>query len=112
MRKIIFILALALVFGLSFYVVESKAEHPMGPEFAGPGYGAIAKVTGPERLLTEDQAKTMFENYIKSTGNPDLRLGRIEDIGVSFKGEILNKDNSVVDEILLNKKTGTMRSAC
>jgi hypothetical protein len=112
MKKIIFILALALVFGLSFYVVESKAEHPMGPEFTGPGYGATAKVTGPERLLTETEARTMFENYIKSTGNPDLRLGRIEDIGVSFKGEILNKDNSVVDEILLNKKTGTMRSAC
>jgi hypothetical protein len=112
MKKTIFILALALVFGLTFYVAESKAEHPMGPEFTGPGYGSAAKVTSPDKPLTENEAKTMFENYIKSTGNPDLRLGRIEDIGVSFKGEILNKDNSVVDEILLNKKTGTMRSVC
>jgi hypothetical protein len=112
MKKTIFILALALVFGLTFYVAESKAEHPMGPEFSGPGYGSVSKATGPAKALTENEAKTMFENYIKSTGNPDLRLGRIEDIGVSFKGEILNKDNSVVDEVLLNKKTGTMRSAC
>ena len=112
MKKTIFLLALALVFGLTFYVVESRAEHPMGPEFTGPGYGSVAKTTGPEKLLTEDQARTMFENYIKSTGNPDLRLGRLEDVGVSFKAEILNKDNSVADELLLNKKTGTIRSSC
>jgi hypothetical protein len=112
MKKTIFILALAFVFGLTFYVVDSKAEHPMGPEFTGPGYGSVSKVTGPDKPLTENEARTEFENYIKSTGNPDLRLGRIEDIGVSFKGEILGKDNSVVDEILLNKKTGRMRSAC
>jgi hypothetical protein len=112
MKKTLFVLVAVLVFGLTFYVVESKAEHPMGPEFTGPGYGSIAKATGPEKLLTEDEAETMFENYIKSTGNPDLRLGRIEDVGVSFKAEILNKDNSAADEILLNKKTGTMRSAC
>jgi hypothetical protein len=112
MKKTIFVLALVLVFGLTFYIAESKAEHPMGPEFTGPGYGSVAKTTGPEKLLTEDQARTMFENYINSTGNPDLRLGRIEDVGVSFKAEILNKDSSVADEILLNKKTGGMRSAC
>jgi hypothetical protein len=112
MKKTIFVLAVVLVFGLTFYIAESKAEHPMGPEFTGPGYGSVAKATGPERLLTENEARTMFENYIKSTGNPDLRLGRIEDIGVSFKGEILNKGDSVVDEILLNKKTGGMRSSC
>jgi hypothetical protein len=112
MKKTIFVLGLAFVFVLTFYVADSKAEHPMGPELTGPGYGQAAKVTTPDKLLTENDARTMFENYIKSTGNPDLRLGRIEDIGVSFKGEILNKDNSVLDEILLNKKTGSMRSAC
>jgi hypothetical protein len=112
MKKTIFVLVLAFVFALTFYVAESKAEHPMGPEFTGPGYGSVAKATGPEKLLTENEARTMFENYIKSTGNPDLSLGRIEDVGVSFKAEILNKDSSVADEILLNKKTGSMRSAC
>ncbi len=112
MKRTIFVFALVLVFGLTFYVVESKAEHPMGPEFAGPGYGSVAKTTGSDKLLTEDQAKTMFENYIKSTGNPDLKLGRIEDVGVSFKAEILNKDSSVADELLLNKKTGSIRSSC
>jgi hypothetical protein len=112
MKKTILVLAVALVFGLTFYAIESRAEHPMGPELTGHGYGSVSKVTGPDKPLNGNEAKTTFENYIKSTGNPDLRLGRIEDIGVSFKGEILNKDNSVVDEILLNKKTGTMRSVC
>jgi hypothetical protein len=112
MKKTIFVLAVALIFGLTFYAIESRAEHPMGPELTGPGYGSVSKVTGPDKTLTESEARTAFENYIKSTGNADLKLGKIEDIGVSFKGEILNKDNSVVDEILLNKKTGSMRSAC
>jgi hypothetical protein len=42
--------------------------------------------------------------------NPNLKVGEIEDKGYVFEAEILTKDNSLVDKILVDKRTGWMRS--
>jgi hypothetical protein len=39
-----------------------------------------------------------------------LKLGKIEDKGNAFEAEILTKDDSLVDNILVDKYTGWMRS--
>lgn len=61
--------------------------------------------------LDEEQAKDMLENYLQSTRNPNLKLGKVEDKGDSFEAEIQTKDGSLVDKIIVYKNTGWMRSA-
>jgi hypothetical protein len=42
--------------------------------------------------------------------NPNLKLEKIGDKGNAFEGEIVTKDDSLVDKILVDKNTGWMRS--
>ncbi len=58
-----------------------------------------------------DETKAIMREYLKSTRNPNLKLGSIKDMGNNFEAEVLTKDNSLVDRILVNKQTGYMRSA-
>ena len=105
----------------------------MGPGMMGPGYGRTPgrmdrgwgrgmssggsgrdypqqyrQGKGP---LEENDARAIVENYIQSTRNPNLRLGKIEDTGDDFKVEIVTKDDSIVDEVLVDKSGGWMRPA-
>jgi hypothetical protein len=88
----------------------------MGPGMMGPGYGGQygpqygPQYQQPRKSLEEKDAKAMLENYIQSTRNPNLKLGKIKDVGHGFEGEILTKDNSLVDKILVDKGSGWMRS--
>jgi hypothetical protein len=59
----------------------------MGQGMMGPGYGygpyqqyPYAQQQ-PQKLIDKDQDKSMVENYLKSTGNPNLKLGDIKDEG-------------------------------
>ncbi len=183
MKKMIFILALALVFGLTFYAVEGKAQ--MGPGMMGPGYGMGPGMMGgggyggwycpycgqyvgppggygmgpgmmgpgggygmgpgmmgphtrgrggmgpgmmgpgygpqygpqyppqyqqPQKPMEEKDAKTILENYLASMRNPNLKLGKIKEQGNYFEAEILTKEGSLVDKIVVDKFTGWMRS--
>jgi hypothetical protein len=85
----------------------------MGPGMMGPGYGYQygPQYQQPQKPLDEKHAKAIFENYLKSTRNPNLKLGRIKDKGNAFEAEILTQKDSLVDKILVDKKTGWMRSA-
>jgi hypothetical protein len=104
----------------------------MGPGMMGPGYGMGPGMMGPgtmhrgwgygrqygpqyqqpQRPMSEKDAKAILENYLKSTRNPNLKLGKIEDKGNAFQGDIVTaKDGSLVDKILVDKYTGWMRSA-
>ena len=53
----------------------------------------------------------MVENYLKSTGNPNLKLGDIKDEGQNSEADVVTKDNSLADKILVDKNTGWMRLA-
>jgi len=95
----------------------------MGPEMGlgmmGPGYRGYepqyAPSYGPQyqqspKPLGDKDAKAMLENYIQSTRNPNLKLGKITEKDNYFEAEILTKENSLVDKILVDKFTGWMRS--
>lgn len=101
----------------------------MGPGMMEPGYGRAPgwmhrdwgwgrqngsrsgwQYQEPQKLLEEKDVKEMLENYVKSTRNPNLKLGNIEDKGSYFEAEILTKDNSLADKIAVDKKTGWMSS--
>jgi hypothetical protein len=83
----------------------------MGPGMMGPGYrGYGPQYPQESKPLTEKDVKAMLENYLKSTRNPNLKLGKIAEKDYYFEAEILTKDNSLVDKILVDKQTGWMRS--
>lgn len=97
----------------------------MGPGMMGPGYGRGSgwmhrdwgrgpqygpQYQQPQKPLEEKDVKGMLENYLKSTRNPNLKLGSIEDKGSYFEAEILTKDDSLADKIAVDKTTGWMRS--
>jgi Spy/CpxP family protein refolding chaperone len=93
-----------------------------GPGMMGPGWGRgmnrswsgnddqqqAGRHMGP---LEEKDAEEIVENYIRSTRNPNLKAGKIEDSGNVFKAQIVTKDNSLVEEVLIDKRSGYMRPA-
>ena len=103
----------------------------MGPGMMGPGYGmgsgygrgtgSLGRApeqggtgTGAGRLetpLKEEGARTAVENYLQSTRNPNLKLGKITEQGDAFEAEIVTKDGSLVDKLLIDKSTGWMHPA-
>jgi hypothetical protein len=92
----------------------------MGPGMMGPGYGQQYQQPQyqqpqyqqqqPQKPLEENDAKATLENYLKNMRNPNLKLGKIKDAGTAFEAEIVTKDNSLVDKIIVDKMTGWMRS--
>ena len=48
----------------------------------------------------------VIENYLPSTRNPNLKLGRITDQDDAFVDEIITKAGSLVDKLLVNKTNG------
>ncbi len=95
----------------------------MGPGMMGPGMmgrGMMCPWYGPQygpqyqqqpqKLLEESDAKSILENYLASTRNPNLKLGEIKDLGHAFEAKILTKEDSLADKIIVDKGTGWMRS--
>lgn len=95
----------------------------MGPGYGGymmgpghPGYGPqygppqAPYYQQPREPLKEGDVKGMLENYLRSTRNPNLKLGKIKEEDTHFEAEIVTKDGSLVDKILVDKNTGWMRS--
>ncbi len=82
----------------------------MGPGMMGPGYrGYEPQYQQPQKLLEEKDAKGILENYLRSTRNPNLKLGKVTEKDKYFESEILTKDNSLVDKIIVDKYSGWMR---
>lgn len=92
----------------------------MGPGMMGPGYGYGMRgpgyqgygpqYQGSQEPLKEKDVKAMLENYVQSTRNPNLKVGKITEKDAYFEAEILTKENALVDKILVDKNTGWMRS--
>jgi hypothetical protein len=139
--KVLLALAMGLVVGLTLYPLEGNAmmggggggmgggSYGMGPgagQNMGPGSGQgtgpgmnfpgdirqySPQTQQPQKPLDKNDARRMAENYLKSTRNPNLHLGKIEDKGNAFEASLLTKNNSLADKILIDKDTGSMRSA-
>lgn len=91
----------------------------MGPGMMGPGYPGYGpqyappyppRYQQPQKPMEEKDAKAILENYLASMRNPNLKLGKIKEQGNYFEAEILTKEGSLVDKIVVDKFTGWMRS--
>jgi rubrerythrin len=84
---------------------------PGGGMMGGRGPGYAQQYAAPGKPLEMKDAKAMMDDYIKSTRNPNLKVGKIKDTGNAFEAEVLTRNNALVDRVLIDKKTGWMRSA-
>jgi hypothetical protein len=126
MKNTIIGFTLAFVVAFVFYALDGNAQMGSGTmgrggmmgqgemmgqgSTMGPGTDSGTQQQQPQQPLEEKDIKPMIENYLKSTRNPNLKLGKIVDKGSAFEAEIVTKDNSLVDRIAVDKTTGSMRS--
>lgn len=75
----------------------------------GRGYGRQSRSIG--KSIDAKEAGAMMKDYLKSSRNPNLKLGRIKDAGRVFEAEIVTKKNELVDRVYIDKETGFIRSA-
>lgn len=80
----------------------------MGPGY-GQGYGA-RQYRQPKTPIDKEEAKQMLEDYVRSTRNPNLKIGKLKEKEETFEAEIHTKDGSLVDKIIIDKKSGWMQS--
>jgi hypothetical protein len=83
-----------------------------GPGMMGPGY---QQPFGPYRPsgkpMDAKDAREEVENYLRSIRNPNLKVGKVTEKGEYFEVDIVTKDNELVDKLVVDRKTGWMRSA-
>jgi hypothetical protein len=75
-----------------------------GGMMGGRGYGYDQPYAAPGKPLEMKDAKAMIENYLESTRDPNLKLGKIKDKGDAFGAGVVTKSNTLVDKILINKQ--------
>jgi hypothetical protein len=104
-------------------MMESQMMGPgmMNPAMMGPGRGRHMMPGWPARdypspsqhtkgPLEEKDARAIVENYLKSTRNPNLTIGKIADVGHAYEAEIVTREKSLVDKVLVDKTSGWLRS--
>ena len=74
----------------------------------GPGYGRQSRATG--KPIDVKEAEAMMKDYLKASRNLNLKLGK-KDTGYAFEAEIRTRSNALVDKVLIDKITGSVRSA-
>lgn len=66
---------------------------------------------GPSRKDAALQmARQLLESYLFSTGNPNLRVGSVQDVGPEIEGEIVTHSQEVVERIRVDTRTGALRA--
>jgi Spy/CpxP family protein refolding chaperone len=73
--------------------------------------GSGSQYSQGKGALSKEDAGSIVKDYLASTRNPNLKLGKIKDAGNAFEAEIVTKDNSLVDKVLVDKTSGWMRPA-
>lgn len=75
-------------------------QYPQGSQVE-PGQGE----------LTRDQARSMVENYVRGTNNPNIQVGKIAERQGYFEVPITTREGSLVDTVRIDKRTGEFSSA-
>lgn len=75
----------------------------------GPGYGYGRQYRSTGKPIDAKEADAMMKDYLKSSRNPNVKLGKIKDLGNIFEVEILTKNNALVDRVYIDKETGYLR---
>ncbi len=83
---------------------EWRDRTPYGNYCSGPErgwYGARKEVK------TKGEAKTILEGYFK---NRNIAVGDVKERKGFFEAEIRDENNTLIDRVIVNKRTGRIRS--
>jgi len=61
--------------------------------------------------IDKKDAHALVQNYLDSTNNPNLKVGPEIDKGTGYEFDVVTKDNSLVDRLLVSKDTAEIHSA-
>lgn len=94
---------------------DSDRGWGMGPGMMGSYYGyghgrGYRRHLSTGKLISAKEAENMMKDYLKSSRNPNLKLGKMKDVGKAYEVEVLTKKNDLVDKIQIDKATGYIRS--
>lgn len=96
---IIILCVLVLISTTSLLNAETKAS-PYG-ESNGKGYGEMRAVS------TLDDAKRILIRYFSGK---EIKIGLIVEKELFFEAEILDKHSNLIDRVIIDKRTGRIRS--
>ncbi|MDW7727117.1 MAG: hypothetical protein SCH70_08410 [Candidatus Methanoperedens sp.] len=89
--------------GMMGYSAGNGAACGMDDGYSSPGYSTSADP------ITIKEAKTAVEQYLESTGNPDLELAEIMEFSNHFYAGVKEKSTNIhAFELLVNKYTGAV----
>ena len=60
--------------------------------------------------LAKDQAAQFAQAHLQAIGNPNLKVGDLRDLEAYYEAPILTGDGSFVERLLVDKRTGWVRS--
>jgi hypothetical protein len=108
-------LLLSTIFFLAFLALAGQLAYgmdrcwggrfPHGNYCEGRGCGWYGE---RQAVRTEMEARRILSEYYSS--HEDLKIGRIRERKWFFKAEIRDKDNNLVDIVIIDKRTGRIRS--
>ncbi len=87
----------------------------MGSMMTGYGHCPMMQHTGgyygtyTNQEITKDVAENIVRDYLNSVGNPNLKQGKTKETEHDFEIEIVTKDNSLVEKLLIDKHTGSVQ---
>lgn len=80
------------------------AQGPYGGYCRGPQWGWYG---AQRRIRTEEDARAYLEKFFEGQ---DLAIGPITERGRFFNADILDKDKKIVDRVILDRRSGRIRS--
>jgi hypothetical protein len=105
MRKaVLFSLFITMLYFCSLTFARAEDASPYGGYKKGPeetGYGEKRPVT------TVEEARKALTEYFKKK---DVKIGEIREQELFFEAEIRDKGNNLVDKVIVDKRTGRIRS--
>jgi len=87
------------------------SDDTMGPGMMNRGDEKESQYRQNNTYLDRKAAERIFEDSLERRHNPNLKLGEIKDEGTFFEAQVLTKDNSLVEKLIVDKNTGRMRTA-
>ena len=84
-------------------------DYGMGPDMMGRGYENEWNFHRHQSIENRKEAARIFQDYINSRHNPDLKLGKIKDEGSEFEADLMNRDHFLVGKLFVDKDTGRLQ---
>ena len=103
-KTALFSLFITMLYMASFSFASTADVYPYGDYKKGTADSSY----GQKRpVATAEEAKKVLTEYF---AKKDVRIGEIKEKGLFFEAEIRDKSNNLVDKVIVDKRTGRIRS--